>query len=123
MECSGIDIDQSFIHDNQFAALAEYEEEGNRWSETQNHKPKRSYDETSPNETVVPKYRKLEETAAKVANIVFIKGVNKNLTKENPLQIKRALLNIHKSLTDDQIQYSKESLKIKCRDENQKTNF
>src|SRR5206468_9859654 len=116
MDGSGIDLDNTIRQSESFIDSAEMDDDENCFETSTNRKNrnKRSIDALSPEEAA-KKLSKLT-VASSVDNVMFMKGVNGNLAKQNPLKIKRALLKIDGSLKDDQIKYSKESLKIKCRD-------
>src|SRR3989442_710771 len=80
---------------------------------------KRSIGETSPDETLIPNAKRLGSSS--IANLVFIKGVKENILSKNPLKLKQALTNIDGSFKGDQIKYAKDSLKIQCNSDEQKT--
>ena len=124
-ECSGIDIDQTIRQDSTFMS-AEYNEDDNGYTLHSNNrnKNKRPLENTSPEEATSSKVFKQQTTdTSKFVNTIFLKGLNGLQSKQNPLKIKKALLGIDNTLKDDQIKYSKENIKINCRDESKKAKF
>ena len=124
MDCSGIDLDCTFRRNDSYIDSGETEEDGNTYetSSSRKNKNKRSLEITSPEEGAkrVPNIVGISRDLSKVESLIFMKGLNGNLAKLNPLKLKKALLVIDSSLKDEQIKYAKESLKIKCRDDVQK---
>jgi len=86
------------------------------------HNKKRTSDAISPNDTVIPKIPKTAELE-RVKNLVFIKGVSSDLMVINPVKIKEAILDIDSTVTIKQIRYTKDSLKVQCKNEIQKEKF
>ena len=140
-ENSGIDIDRTLIESITHLSSQNDEDENgfkihsNCRKNIINSNNKRTIENISPEEASTSKalrngnnsleaassYITNKQTElAKTANLVFIKGISVILTKQHPGGIKKALLNIDNSLKDEQIKYAKESLRIACRDENQK---
>src|SRR5437867_3813713 len=112
MDCSGIDLDCTFRRNDGY--LGETEEDGNTYetSSSRKNRNKRSLEITSPEEGAkrVPNTGGISRDLSKVESLIFMKGLNGNLAKLNPLKLKKALLVIDSSLKDEQIKYAKESL-------------
>jgi len=121
---SGIDMDTTITQDKSCSSETRYDQDTTGYKTVSNNKNsnKRHIENTSPEEPSASKFTKTTEST-KVENSIFLKGINTNITKQHPLAIKKALLVIDSTIRDDQIKYSKESIRINCRDEAQKIKF
>ncbi len=143
IDCSGIDIDETFIKDKQYDLINEQcndtnmqielpteisREDGYQMAVNDRHKSereriKRRCEHLSPiNNNVVAKQSRLAEQS-KFENLVFIKGTKENITKLNSMALKDAMLRIDNTVMSNQIKYSRDSLKISCTSNEQKENL
>ena len=98
MDGSGIDMDCTIRKNDSFYESADIDVDETPFVTYSNPKTKnkRTIEVTSP-EGVATKLIKFSDLS-KVDNVIFMKGTNGNLAKQNPLRIKRALLEIDASL-------------------------
>jgi len=124
IDMSGIDMDITVTQENACLSATGYDHDSAGYSTVTNSKSKnkRNLENTSPEEAASSKISKTTDND-KIVYAVFVKGVNVSLLKQNPLSIKKALLRIDNSIRDEQIKYSKDSIRINCRDESQKKKF
>jgi len=84
------------------------------------HKNKRTINVLSPDTQVNNKQIRLSDNNS-ITNSVFVKGKEENITLLSSVALKQSFLKVDPSLKPEQMKYVKDSLKITCNNQEQKT--